>query len=141
MADRRSWPTRGGTVKRSHTILTICCPLLVACRAFGRSTEDCAAPVWGTGLCDTCYRCIRWTQGKALRTSAGYHWMSSVHHLHAEASVLSVGEHSELLSARCLNTGCLGPEGVNISVTAGDPPGRLMGRHCSLDIAVLWSRG
>ena len=47
--------------------------------------------------------------------------MSSVDHLHAEANVLKVREHSELLSAQYLAR-CLEPENVNNSITTRDPP-------------------
>ena len=49
--------------------------------------------------------------------------MSSVDHLHAEANVLEVREHSELLSAQYLAR-CLEPENVNNSITTRDTPKR-----------------
>ena len=51
--------------------------------------------------------------------------MSSVDHLHAEANMLKVREHSELLSTQYLAR-CLEPENVNNSITSRDPPKRLM---------------
>ena len=61
--------------------------------------------------------------------------MSSVDHLHAEANMLKVKEHSELLSAQYLAR-CLEPENVNVSITTTVPPKRMMKetlftRHCS----------
>ena len=61
--------------------------------------------------------------------------MSSVNHLHTEANVLKVREHSELLSAQYLAR-YLEPENVNNSITTRDPPKRrmketLFTRHCS----------
>ena len=50
--------------------------------------------------------------------------MSSVEHLHAEANMLKVKEHSELLSAQYLAK-CLEPENVNFSVTTREPPKRM----------------
>ena len=74
--------------------------------------------------------------------------MSSVDHLHAEANMLKVKEHSELLSAQVhspLNSfgywtlnkyyyyyyyyylaRCLEPENVNFSITRREPPKRMM---------------
>ena len=61
--------------------------------------------------------------------------MSSVDHLHVEANMLKVKEHSELLSAQYLAK-CLEPENVNFSITTMEPPKRMMKktiftRHCS----------
>ena len=64
---------------------------------------------WGTNIHDTHYRNIQYTQNEALRIATGRHKMSSVDHLHVEAKILKVREHSELLSsqylARCLEPG------------------------------------
>ena len=51
--------------------------------------------------------------------------MSSVHHLHAEANVLKVREHSELISAQYLAR-CMEPENVNNSITTRDTSKRRM---------------
>ena len=51
--------------------------------------------------------------------------MSSVDHLHAEANMLKVREHSELLSEQYLAR-CLEPENVTNSITTRDLPKRLM---------------
>ena len=51
--------------------------------------------------------------------------MSSVDHLHTEANMLKVKEHSELLSAQYLAR-CLEPENVNFSITTGEPQKRMM---------------
>ena len=51
--------------------------------------------------------------------------MSSVNHLHAEANVLKVREHSGLLSAQHLAR-YLEPENVNNSITTRDTPKRRM---------------
>ena len=74
--------------------------LLMTYKAVGRSIINYAAPVWNTNLCDTNYRNIQNTQNEALRISTGCHKMSIVNHLHAEANMLKVWEHSELLSAQ-----------------------------------------
>ena len=83
--------------------------LLVACGAVGRSIINYAAPVWSPNLHDTNYIKIQYTQGEALRIATGCHKMSSIDHLHTEAEMLKVREHSELLSAqylaRCLEPG------------------------------------
>ena len=51
--------------------------------------------------------------------------MSSVDHLHAEANVLKVREHSEILSIQYLAR-CLEPDNVNNSITIRDTPKRYM---------------
>ena len=51
--------------------------------------------------------------------------MSSVDHLHAEANMLKVKEHLELLSVQYLAR-CLEPENVNLSITTREPPKRMM---------------
>ena len=99
--------------------------LLMTYKAVGRSIINYAAPVWSTNLRDTNYRNIKYTQNEALRISTGCHKMSSVDHLHAEANMLKVKEHSELLSAQYLAR-CLEPENVNFSITTKEPPKRMM---------------
>ena len=99
--------------------------LLMTYKAVGRSIINYAAPVWSTNLRDTNYRNIQYTQNEALRISTGCHKMSSVDHLHAEANMLKVKEHSELLSAQYLAR-CLEPENVNFSITTREPPKRMM---------------
>ena len=85
-------------------------------------------PVWSTNLRDTNYRNIQYTQNEALRIATGCHKMSSVDHLHVEAKMLKVREHSELLSAQYLAR-CLEPGNVCHSITTR--------RHYSPDIATL----
>ena len=94
-------------------------------KAVGRSIINYAAPVWSTNLRDTNYITIQNTQNEALRISTGCHKMSSVDHLHAEANMLKVKEHSELLSAQYLAR-CMEPENVNFSITTREPPKRMM---------------
>ena len=71
-------------------------------KAVRRSIINYSAPVWSTNLRDTNYRNIQYTQNEALRIDTGCHKMSSVDHLHVEAKMLKVREHSELLSAQYL---------------------------------------
>ena len=96
-------------------------------KAVGRSIINYAAPVWSTNLRDTNYRNIQCTQNAALRISTGCHKMSSVDHLHVEAHMLKVREHSELLSAQYLAR-CMEPENVNNSITTKDTTKRRMKR-------------
>ena len=84
-----------------------------------------AAPVWGTNLCDTNYRNIQYTQNEALRIATGCHKMPSFDHLHVEAEMLKVKEHSELLSAQYFAR-CLEPGNVCHSITTRETPKRLM---------------
>ena len=83
--------------------------LLMTYKAVGRSIINYDAPVWSPNLNDTNYRKIQYTQNEALRIATGCHKMSSIDHLHTEAEMLKVREHSELLSAqylaRCLEPG------------------------------------
>ena len=78
--------------------------LLMTYKAVGRSIINYAAPVWSTNLRDTNYKNIQYTQNEALRIATSCHKMSSVDHLHVEAKMLKVREHSELLSAQYLTT-------------------------------------
>ena len=94
--------------------------LLMTYNAVERSIINYAAPVWSTNLRDTNYGNIQYTQNEALRISTGCHKMSSVNHLHAEANMLKVMEHSELLSAQYLAR-CLEPEYVNFSISTREP--------------------
>ena len=94
-------------------------------KAVGRYIINYAAPVWSTNLRDTNYRNIQYAQNEALMISTGCHKMSSVGHLHTEANVLKVREHSELLSAQYLAR-CLEPENANNSITTRDSPKRRM---------------
>ena len=71
-------------------------------KAVGRSIINYAAPVRSPNLHDTNYRKIQYTQNEALRIATGCHKMSSIDHLHTEAEMLKVREHSELLSAQYL---------------------------------------
>ena len=99
--------------------------LLMTYKAVGRSIINYAAPVWSTNLRDTNYRSIQYTQNEALRIATGCHKMSSVDHLHAEAKMLKVREHSELLSAQYLAR-CLEPGNVCHSITTRETPKRRM---------------
>ena len=81
-------------------------------KAVRRSTINYAAPVWSTH-----YR--QYTHNKALRIATGCHKMSSIDHMHVEAEMLKVMEHSELLFAQYLAR-CLEPENVCHSITTGE---------------------
>ena len=94
-------------------------------KAVGRSIINYAAPVWSTNLRDTNYINIQYTQNKAMRIATGCHKMSSVDYLHAEAKMLMVREHSELLSAQYLAR-CLEPGNVCHSITTREIPKRRM---------------
>ena len=80
--------------------------LLMTYKAVGRSIINYAALVCSPNLHDTNYIKIQY---EALRIATGCHKMSSIEHLHTEAKMLKVKEHSELLStqylARCLEPG------------------------------------
>ena len=99
--------------------------LLMTYKAVGRSIINYASPVWSTNLRDTNYRNIQYTQNEALRIATGCHKMSSVDHLHVEAKMLKVSEHSELLSAQYLAR-CLEPGNVCHYITTRETPKRGM---------------
>ena len=99
--------------------------LLMTYKAVGRSIINYAAPVWSTNLRDTNYRNIQYTQNEALRIATGCHKMSSVDHLHVEAKMLKVREHSELLSAQYVAR-CLAPGNVCHSITTRETHKRRM---------------
>ena len=94
-------------------------------KAVGRSIINSATPVWSTNLRHTNYRNIQYTQNETLRIATGCHKMPSVDHLHIDAKVLIVMEHSELLSAQYLAR-CLEPENFSNSITTRDTPKRQM---------------
>ena len=99
--------------------------LLMTYKTVGRSIINYAAPVWSPNLHDTNYRKIQYTQNEALRIATGCHKMSSVDHLHTEAEMLKVREHSELLSAQYLAR-CLEPGNVCHPITTRAAPERRM---------------
>ena len=68
---------------------------------------------------------IKYTQNEALRIATGCHKMSSIDHLHTEAEMLKVKEHSELLSAQYLAR-CLEPGNVCHPITTRATPERQM---------------
>ena len=92
-------------------------------KAVGRLIIKYAAPVWSPNLHDTNYRKIQYTQNEALRIATGCHKMSSIDHLHTEAEILKVREHSELLSAQYLAR-CLEPGNVCHPITTKATPER-----------------
>ena len=94
--------------------------LLMTYKAVGRSIINYAAPVWSTNLRDTNYRNIQYTQKESLRIATSRHKISSVDHLHVEAEMLKIREHSELLSAHNLAR-CLEPGNLCHSITTREP--------------------
>ena len=99
--------------------------LLMTYKAVGRSIINYAAPVWSPNLHDANYRKIQYTQSEGLRIATGCHKMSSIDHLHTEAEMLKVKEHSELLSAQYLAR-CLEPRNVCHPITTRATPERQM---------------
>ena len=108
--------------------------LLMTYKAVGRSIADYAAPVWSNAS-NTRMEKIQVAQNEALRISTGAHKMSSIDHLHCEAQMLKVTEHSDLLSAQYL-VKCLDHENVchNIYITStydeAHPLLRASHHHC-----------
>ena len=91
----------------------------------GRSIINYASPVWSTNIRGTNYINILCTQHEALRIAIRCHKMSGVDHLHIEAKVLKVRDHSELLAAHYLAR-CLEPGNVSNSITTKDSRKRWM---------------
>ena len=98
--------------------------LLMTYKAVGRSIADYAAPVWSTNASNTSMEEIQVAQNEVLRISTGAHKMSSIDHLHCEAHMLKVTEHSDLLSELYL-VKWLDHENV-CHITTLDPPPRVM---------------
>ena len=99
--------------------------LLMTYKAVGRFITNYAALVWNPNLHHTNYRKIQCTQNEALRIATGCHKMSSINHLHTEAEMLKVREHTELLSAQYLAR-FLEPGNACHSITTRATPDRQM---------------
>ena len=99
--------------------------LLMTYNAVGISIINYAASVWSPNLHDTNYRKIQCTENEALRIATGCHKMSIIDHLHTEAEMLNVREHSELQSAQYLAR-CLEPGNVWYPITTRATPERQM---------------
>ena len=91
----------------------------------GCSIADYAAPVWSTNASNTSIEKIQVAQNEALRISTGAHKMANIDHLHCEAQMLKVTEHSDLLSAQYL-VKCLDHENVCHNITTLDQPPCMM---------------
>ena len=112
--------------------------LLMTYKEVGRSIINYAEPVWSPNLHDANYKKIQYTQNETLWISTGCHKMSSIDHLHTEAEMLKVREHSELLSAQYLAR-CLEPGNGCHSITTRATPTRQMKETLlyTLDIETL----
>ena len=100
--------------------------LLLIYKAFGRSIDNYAAPVWSINASDTSLEKIQLTQNDALRIITGSHKLSSIDHLHSETKMLLVKDYLNLLSAQYL-VHCLDTENVCHHITTMDHP--LFTRH------------
>ena len=96
--------------------------ILMTYKAIGRSVAN-GAPVWSTNASATSIGKIQITQNEALRIATGSHKMSSIDHLHNETEMLTVKQHSDLLSAQYL-VQCLDPDHVCHNITTMDDPPR-----------------
>ena len=94
-------------------------------KAIGRSIANYGAPVWSTNASATSIGQIQIAQNEALRTATGSHKMSSIDHLHNKTEMLTVKQHSDLLSTQYL-VKCLDPGHVCHNITAMDDPPRQM---------------
>ena len=99
--------------------------ILMTYKAIGRSVANYGAPVWSTNASVTSIGNIQIAQNEALRIATGSHKMSSIDHLHNETEMLTVKQHSDLLSAQYL-VQCLDPDHVCHNITTMDVPPRQM---------------
>ena len=93
-------------------------------KVVGRSIKY-SSPIYSTKVGDTNYKNIQYTQNEALRIATGCHKMSIIDHLHVEAEMLKVREHSERLAARYLAR-CLEPDNFGHFITIRDTHKRRM---------------
>ena len=99
--------------------------ILMTYKAIGRSVANYGAPVWSTNASATSIGKIQIAQNEALRIATGSHKMSSIDHLYNETEMLTVKQHSDLLSAQYL-VQCLDPDHVCHNITTMDVPPRQM---------------
>ena len=99
--------------------------ILMTYKAIGRSVANYGVPVWSTNASATSIGKIQIARKEALRIATGSHKMSSIDHLHNETEMLTVKQHSDLLSAQYL-VQCLDPDHVWHNITTMDDPPRQM---------------
>ena len=95
--------------------------ILITYKAIGRSVANYGAPVWSTNASVTSIGKIQIAQNEALRIATGSHKMSNIDHFHNETEMLTVKQHSDLLSAPYLIQ-CLDPDRVCHNITTMDVP-------------------
>ena len=76
--------------------------LLLTYKMLIRTKIDYATPVWLPNLKPSSLVRLQRIQNNALRIATGCHLKSSWQHLHNEAKILSVGEHSRMLASQYL---------------------------------------
>ena len=76
--------------------------LLCSYKTISRSVINYAAPVWTPSLSTSRWNDLQVKQNSALRTVTGCVQMTSIDHLHHEASMMKVKEHNEMISAQFL---------------------------------------
>ena len=91
--------------------------LLSTYKAINQSILNYGCPIWTPNLSDTHWQDLQSCQNAALRTATGCVKMSKVDHLHAEAKIMPVREHNEMLSKQYL-----------LATQQADHP-----NHCDLD--------
>ena len=103
--------------------------ILMTYKVIGRSVANYGAPVWSTNASATSIGKIETAQNEALRIATGSHKMSSIDHLHYETEMLTVKQHSDLLSAQ-YPVECLDPDHVCHNITTmDDPPHQMKHTH------------
>ena len=99
--------------------------ILMTYKAIGRSVANYGTPVWSTNASVTSIGKIQIAQNEAMRIATGSHKMSSIDYLHNETEMLTVKQHSDLLSTQYL-VQCLDPDHVCHNITTMDVPPRQM---------------
>lgn len=74
--------------------------LIVSYKAVVRPVLEYGAPVWAPILADSNWARLQRVQNAALRTVTGCHQMASIDHLHQEARILPIRQHSNMLAAQ-----------------------------------------
>ena len=110
--DRSSWEQDKETLRLTYNALE-------------KSIASYVAPVWSTNASDSSFKNIQTAQNAAFSTVTGAHKMASIDHLHQESLMLTVKDHSRMLSAQYL-VNCLEEDHVCNCITTQEPRHRPM---------------
>ena len=99
--------------------------LIATYKAIIDSTFSYAAPIWVPNASPSSVASLQTIQNSALRLATGCHLSSAVDHLHAEAMVLKVQEHLDMLCTQFLATSLQREHPSFATVTASSGPRRM----------------